>query len=136
MRKILIALFAFVAFSTLSRPALAQLDASVAKPPVAKKLPKTSTIHGDTRLDNYFWLRDKKSKEVNDYLEAENAYTKAVMKPTEGFQEELYKEMLGRIKQTDLSVPYRLGDYWYYSRTEKGKQYPIHCRKKGTLERK
>jgi oligopeptidase B len=114
----------------------AQLDPNVARPPVANKLPKTSAIHGDLLLDNYFWLRDKKSKEVIDYLEAENAYTAAVMKPTESFQETLYKEMLARIEQTDLSVPYRLGGYWYYTRTEQGKQYPIHCRKKGSLEGK
>jgi oligopeptidase B len=131
MRKVLFGCFALL---VLPSSVLAQLDPSVAKPPLAKKLPKASSIHGDARLDNYFWLRDKKSKEVLDYLEAENAYTKGVMKPTEDFQKTLYKEMLGRIEQTDLSVPYRLGDHWYYTRTEKGKQYPIHCRKKGNLE--
>jgi oligopeptidase B len=113
-----------------------QLDPSVASPPVAKKIPKTFTIHGDTRVDDYFWLRDKKSPEVTAYLEAENAYTAAVMKKTEPFQEKLYQEMLSRIKQTDLAVPYRLGGWWYYTRTEKGKQYPIHCRKRGSLDAK
>jgi oligopeptidase B len=127
MRKVIFGCFALL---VLPSSVLAQLDPSVAKPPIANKVPKTSTIHGDTRLDNYFWLRDKKSKEVLDYLEAENAYTWAMMKPTEDFQKALYKEMLGRIEQTDLSVPYRLGDHWYYARTQKGKQYPIHCRKK------
>src|SRR5262245_63971936 len=99
-------------------------------------VPRTSAIHGDVRVDDYYWLREKSNPEVLAYLEAENAYTQAVMKPTEPFQAALYKEMLGRIKQTDLSVPYRLGDYFYYTRTEQGKQYPIHCRKRGSLDGK
>ena len=82
-------------------------------------------------VDNYFWLRDKPNPEVRAYLEAENAYTDAVMKPTEAFQKKLYDEMLGRIKETDVEVPYREGDYFYYVRTEAGKQYGIRCRKKG-----
>src|SRR5262249_42623687 len=110
------------------------LNPQVAKPPVAKKVAKTTVLHGDTRVDDYQWLCDKTDKEVIAYLDAENAYTAAVMKPTEGLQETLYKEMLGRIKQTDLSVPYRLGDYLYYTRTVQGKQYSIHCRKKDSLE--
>ena len=103
-------------------------------PPVAKKNPKTAQIHGETIVDDYFWLRDKPNPEVQSYLEAENAYTEAVMKPTEAFQEALYKEMLARIKETDENVPYRQRGYFYYSRTEQGKQYPIYCRKKGSLE--
>ena len=103
-------------------------------PPVAKKVPKMDVLHGERRVDDYYWLRDKTKPEVISYLEAENAYTASVMKPTEAFQEALYQEMLGRIKQTDLSVPYRYGGYYYYSRTEEGKQYPIHCRKKGSLD--
>ncbi len=103
-------------------------------PPVAKKVPKMDVLHGERRVDDYYWLRDKTKPEVISYLEAENAYTASVMKPTEAFQEALYQEMLGRIKQTDLSVPYRYGGYYYYSRTEEGKQYPIHCRKTGSLE--
>ena len=92
------------------------------------------TLHGDTLKDDYFWMREKDNPKVRAYLEAENAYTDAFMKPTEAFQKALYDEMLGRIKQTDLSVPYRDGGWFYYSRTEKGKQYPIYCRKKGSLE--
>ncbi|MFO0967473.1 MAG: S9 family peptidase [Gemmataceae bacterium] len=107
-----------------------------ATPPVAKKAPHFEALHGDKLLDNYFWLRDKKSPEVMAYLEAENAYADAVMKPTRKLQEKLYQEMLGRIKQTDLSVPYRRGAYWYYTRTEEGKQYPIYCRKPGSLDGK
>src|SRR5262249_36340727 len=100
------------------------------------KVPRTTTLHGDTLVDNYFWLREKTNSEVTSYLEAENAYTAAVTKPIDGLRESLYKEMLGRIKETDLSVPYKLGDYLYYTRTEKGNQYPIHCRKRGSLEAK
>jgi oligopeptidase B len=122
--------------STLLNLLPAQVDPNGAAPPVAKRIPRTFTLHGDTLVDNYFWLREKSNPEVIRYLEAENAYTNAVMKPTERFQENLYKEMLARIKETDLSVPYRLGNYWYYTRTEQGQQYAIHCRKRGSLEAK
>jgi oligopeptidase B len=100
------------------------------QPPVAKKVPHETDINGRKLVDNYFWLREKSNPEVKAYLEAENAYTDAVMKPTEGFQQKLYGEMLSRVKETDVEVPYREGDYFYYSRTEAGKQYPIRCRKK------
>ncbi len=108
--------------------------ASVPTPPVAKKVPKTTEINGTKLVDNYYWLRDKKNPEVSAYLEAENAYTNAVMKPTEPLQKKLYAEMLSRIKETDVDVPYKEGDYFYYSRTEAGKQYQIRCRKKGSLD--
>ncbi len=104
------------------------------EPPVAKRMAKVNTVHGERRQDDFFWLREKENPEVRTYLEAENAYTDSVMKGTEPFQEALYKEILGRIKQTDLSVPFRRGEYFYYSRTEEGKQYPIFCRKKENLE--
>jgi oligopeptidase B len=103
---------------------------SLPKPPVAKIVAHVSEVNGHKMVDNYFWLRDKPNPEVRAYLEAENAYTDAVMKPTEGFQKKLYAEMLGRIKETDVEVPYREGDYFYYVRTEAGKQYPIRCRQK------
>jgi len=103
-------------------------------PPAAKVVPKPDTLHGDIRIDNYYWLRDRYNPEVIEYLEAENRYTETMMKHTEEFQEELYKEILSRIKETDLSVPEKLDDYYYYSRTEEGKQYPIYCRKKGNLD--
>ncbi|HUS08391.1 MAG TPA: S9 family peptidase [Bryobacteraceae bacterium] len=99
------------------------------KPPVAPRQPHEVTRHGDKRIDPYFWLRDRKNPEVIAYLEAENKYTEAVMKPTEALQKKLYGEILGRIKETDLSVPARQGKYLYYSRTEQGKQYSIFCRK-------
>ena len=98
-------------------------------PPVAKKVEKVHLLHGDPRPDPYFWLRDKPNPEVAAYLEAENAYTDAVLKPTEPLQKALYDEMLSHVKETDLSVPYRDGAFLYYYRTEKGKQYRIHCRK-------
>ncbi len=114
--------------------ALAQVTNVAVQPPVAKKVPHETTIHGRTLRDDYFWLRQKSDPDVTRYLEAENAYTEEVMAPTKGLQENLYKEMLGRIKQTDLTVPTRIGDYVYYSRTEEGKQYPYRCRRKGSME--
>src|SRR5579871_6105057 len=104
------------------------------QPPVAKIVPKTMSLHGDTRVDNYFWLRDRNDPDTKAYLEAENRYTEAMMKHTEPLQAKLYSEILGRIKQTDLSVPVRRDDYFYYSRTEEGKQYAIYCRKRGSLD--
>jgi oligopeptidase B len=100
------------------------------QPPVARKIPKIDVVHGDVRQDDYFWLREKDSAEVTAYLEAENAYADTVLKPTEEFQTTLYKEMLARIKEDDQSVPYPYGGWLYYSRTETGKQYSIHCRKR------
>ena len=103
-------------------------------PPIAKKVPHVTDINGHKLVDNYFWLRDKPNPEVRAYLEAENAYTDAVMKPTEPFQKKLYDEMLSRIKETDVDVPYKEGDYFYYSRTEAGKQYQIRCRRKASMD--
>jgi oligopeptidase B len=100
------------------------------KPPVARREPVEHVLHGDRRVDHYAWLRHKEDPEVIAYLKAENAYTDAILKPTELFQERLYKEMLGRILQTDLSVPYQLRRYHYFTRTEEGKQYAIHCRRR------
>jgi oligopeptidase B len=102
-------------------------------PPVAKKVPRTIEVHGTKLSDDFFWMRDKKNPEVIAYLEAENAYTDAMTKQTAEFQERLYKEMLSRIKQTDTNVPYRLGGYLYYTRTEEGKQYPVYARRKGEM---
>ena len=104
------------------------------RPPAARRVSKVGVLHGEKRQDDYFWLRHKDDPQVRAHLEAENAYADSVMKPTEPLQGELYSEMLGRIKETDLSVPFRKGEYFYYSRTEKGKQYPIYCRRKGSLE--
>src|ERR1700687_4436695 len=103
-------------------------------PPVAKTVPVFTTLFGDTRTDPYAWLRDRNDADTIQYLEAENAYTQAMTKSTENLQAKLYAEMLGRIKQTDLSVPVKRDEYFYYSRTEEGKQYAIYCRKQGSLE--
>ena len=115
---------------TASAPHLTAQDLT---PPIAKIVARIDTIHGDVRTDNYFWIREKSNPEVIAYLEKENAYTAARMKHTEALQQKLYDEMLSRIKETDLSVPYADHGYWYYNRTEKGKSYPIHLRKKGSL---
>jgi oligopeptidase B len=119
----------------VTAPGLAAADGTEApRPPMAKKVMKVDTLHGKKLVDEYYWMRDRKNPEVKAYLETENAYADAFMKPTEALQAKLYEEMLGRIKETDLSVPYRQAGYFYYSRTEKGKQYPIYCRKKGSLD--
>ena len=123
----------FLAVALAVPPTQAEQSAPT-QPPVATKRPHTTEIHGYTLTDDYFWLREKGNPEVIKYLEGENAYTEEVMKATKGFQETLYTEMLGRIKQTDLSVPSRIGDYFYYSRTEEGKQYPYMCRRKGSMD--
>ncbi len=104
------------------------------QPPPTEKKPKITEINGDRLVDNYFWLREKTNPAVIAHLEAENAYTAAVMKPTGALQDQLYTEILSHIKQTDTNVPYRWGNSYYYSRTVEGKQYPIYCRKQGSLD--
>lgn len=104
------------------------------QPPVARQTPKELISHGDLRVDPYFWMRDRSDPDTIAYLEAENAYTEAVMKPLGGLKTQIYDEILSRIRQTDLSVPVKEGEFYYYLRTEEGKQYPIWCRKKGSLE--
>src|SRR5271157_6078384 len=101
-------------------------------PPIARPQHTETVLHGTVLTDNYAWLRDKESPEVTAYLEAENAYAQAVMAPLDGLRDKLYDEMLSHIKQTDVSVPYRDGHWWYYTRTEEGLQYGIHSRKRGT----
>ncbi len=95
--------------------------------PVAKKIAKELTVHGDTRIDNYFWLNQRKDQEVIDYLKAENAYTEKVMEPLKGFRESLFEEMKGRVKETDMSVPYKKDGWFSYldSRTIR-LHYNIH----------
>ena len=99
-------------------------------PPVALVIPKVDTLHGEVRTDNYFWLRHKSDPRVISYLEQENAYTAAKMKHTEPLQQRLYAEMLGRVKETDVSVPYRENGYLYWNATEKGKSYPVFMRRR------
>lgn len=104
------------------------------EPPVAPRIAHVDTLHGEVRVDDYFWLREKTNPAVISYLDAENTWTASGLKHTEGLQERLYREMLGRIKENDFSVPYREGDWWYYTRTEQGKSYPIFARKRSTLQ--
>jgi oligopeptidase B len=109
------------------------IDTPALRPPLARKEHKEATLHGVTLVDDYAWLRDKENPDVTAYLEAENAYADAVMAPYASLRDELYTEMLSHIKQTDVSVSYRDGLHWYYTRTEEGLQYGIHCRKRGTF---
>jgi oligopeptidase B len=113
---------------------MTQTGSGTPLPPVARKVPRLQVIHGEAFQDDYGWLRDRDNPEVHSLLRAENAYTDAVMRHTEAFQETLYTEILGRIKEDDRSVPYRFGRHLYYSRTETGKQYPILCRQGGNPE--
>jgi oligopeptidase B len=130
---------------TLCCAILSCSKAPPAQPPVAKKIEKELTIHNDSRIDNYHWMRlsdeqknsespDAQTEDVLDYLNAENTYTKSVLNHTETFQEKLYTEIIGRIKQTDESVPYKKNGYFYYTRYEEGKEYPIYCRKIESME--
>jgi oligopeptidase B len=105
-----------------------------AAPPIARKETKETTLHGVTLTDDYAWLRDKDAPEVREYLEAENSYVESVTAPLAGLRDQLYNEMLSHIKQTDISVPYRDGAWWYYARTEENLQYPISCRKRAAAE--
>ena len=110
------------------------LQAENLAPPMARAIPRVEVLHGDTRVDHYYWMRERSNPEVVAYLEAENRHTESVMRHTQGLQEQLYQEMRARIKETDLSVPERLDGYLYYTRTEAGGQYPILCRKPGCLD--
>jgi len=99
-------------------------------PPLAPKRPHPITQHGQSRTDDYFWMRERDDPAVMEYLLAENAYLDEMLGHTQPLQEQLYLEMKARIKEDDNTVPERFGDYFYYQRTETGKQYPIYCRKK------
>lgn len=103
-------------------------------PPRAPRKPVLTEVHGQKRVDDYHWLRNKQSRQVRAYLKAENDYTAAMMKPSQSLQKTLYREMLARIKETDVDVPYRDGGHFYYSRTRKGKQYRIYCRRPGRVD--
>jgi oligopeptidase B len=139
MKRTISLLFLLLSISLVnSSPALAQDGngnaSSKLNPPMTEKKAKVTDIHGEKLMDNYFWLREKTNPAVIAHLEAENAYTTAMMKHTESLQEKLYNEILSHIKQTDVNVPYQRGDYFYYTRTVEGQQYPIFARKHRTLE--
>ncbi|MBS1855095.1 MAG: S9 family peptidase [Acidobacteria bacterium] len=123
-----------VRFVTLLTSALMTLYSQTPTPPSAPRHDHRDARHGETVIDPYFWMREKSNPEVVRYLESENAYTQAMTANLKPFEDKLYQEMLGRIKQTDLDVPVRRGDYLYYARTEQGKQYPIRCRRKGGMQ--
>jgi oligopeptidase B len=103
------------------------------RPPVARKVPKRLETHGDVRTDDYYWIRERANPGVIEYIEAENRYALDFMRHTEGLQKKLFEEMKARTNEIDSSVPERIDDFYYYTRTEAGKQYPIHCRKRGSL---
>lgn len=102
--------------------------------PVAAKIPRELSIHGDARMDNYYWLNDRENPDVIAYLTAENAYKDEMLSHTKAFQEKLFEELKGRIKEEDQSVPYKKNGYWYITRYEQGQEYPIYSRKRETLE--
>ena len=125
----------FICFSALFVVACGETTPKVtAEPPLAKIEPTELEQHGDVRVDNYYWLNQRGTEPVESYLHAENDYSEAMMAHTEALQATLVKEFTERIKQTDESVPYRLGDYFYYTRTEDGKDYPIYARKPGSTD--
>ncbi len=109
------------------------MEKTSTNPPVAEQISKALKLHGDTRIDPYYWLNERENPAVVSYLEAENAYREAAMRHTEPLQEKLFSEIKGRIKEDDASVPYKKNGYWYYVRFEKGKEHPIYCRKEGSL---
>jgi oligopeptidase B len=125
-----------ISFTLIGWFSAISLAGQTPQPPRAPVIEHREMRYGTTVVDNYFWLRGKSNPEVIKYLQQENAYTEAMTRRLKPFEDALYSEMLSHIKQTDLSVPVRRGDYYYYSRTEEGKQYPIQCRKKGSLEGK
>jgi oligopeptidase B len=118
---------------TLATTMVSAQSAPAPQPPVAEKIHTEKPINGAVLVDDYVWLRERSSPQVRQYLEAENAYAEAVTASQKPFAEKLYQETLSHIKQSDTTVPYQKHGYWYYSRTEEGKQYPVLCRKKETL---
>lgn len=109
-------------------------EVKTVKPPVAEQIDTAMTIHGDTRIDKYYWMNDRNDPKVIAYLKAENDYLDTMMEPAAGMRKKLYEEMRGRIMETDASVPYLKNGYYYYTRFTEGKEYPVYCRKKGSLE--
>lgn len=124
----LVTTMAIIACNTTNEKKLEKINVT---PPVAEKIKKEMTIHGDTRIDDYYWLNERENPRVIAYLTAENKYLDTMLSPIKDFREKLYEEMRGRIKEKDESVPYFENGYLYYTRFEEGKEYPIYCRKKG-----
>jgi oligopeptidase B len=109
------------------------LAADTSAPPIAKIIPRADTLFGDVRVDNYYWLRNKADSAVINFIKAENSYTQEKTAHLKGLEDNLYNEMVARLKETDTTAAQKINDYWYYSRTEKSKQYAVFCRRKGTL---
>jgi oligopeptidase B len=130
MKRVLLLLFTVVLFASCGSPK----TWGEAEPPIAEKIEKMLTMHGDTRIDFYYWMNDRENPEVISYLEAENAYLEAKMAFTADLQQSLFDEMRGRIKEDDQSAPYYFNGYYYYTRYETGSEYPIYCRRKGSME--
>ena len=135
MKSILLSLAALLIFSCNNKPSN-KLMSDLNQPPLANKIPKELKIHGDVRVDEFYWLNDRENPEVIDYLNKENDYYKQETKHTKKFQEDLFEEMKSRIKKDDSSVPYKYNGYWYITKYEKGKDYPIYTRKKESLDSK
>ena len=133
MKSILLSLAALLIFSCNNKPSN-KLMSDFNQPPIANKIPKELKIHGDVRVDEFYWLNDRENPEVIDYLNKENDYYKQETKHTKNFQEDLFEEMKSRIKKDDSSVPYKYNGYWYITKYEKGKDYPIYTRKKESLD--
>ncbi len=139
--KLIICLLALLAVSCKNETQESSMDQSSTirertvntEAPVAPKIDKELSIHGDTRIDPYYWLNQREDQNVIDYLNAENDYTSELLKDTENYQDAIYEEIVGRIAQTDMSVPYKRNGYYYLTRYEEGKEYPIHSRKLGKL---
>ncbi|MDX1762045.1 MAG: oligopeptidase B, partial [Christiangramia sp.] len=131
MKRLLVFLLGCVTFATAQKKNDLKKDIQA---PTAKKVAKELEKHGDVRIDNYFWMNQREDPEVIAYLQAENEYNEKMTSHTKEFQEELFEEMKGRIKEDDESVPYKLNGYWYITRFEKGFDYPIYSRKKESLD--
>ena len=146
-KKILSTFFLSTIFAIACKNDAKIMKSTDANAPIAEKQPTKLEKHGDVRIDNYFWMRlsdeqkvapvkDAQTQKVIQYLESENTYYETVTAYTKDFQEELFQEMKGRIKEDDSSVPYKENGYYYITRYETGKQYPIYSRKKGSLDAK
>lgn len=130
--KLILSCLCIIFANSYSQTATLKMSKNII-PPVAKKISKTLEKHGDKRVDDYFWLNDRENTEVIDYLNQENEYYEQMTAHTKDFQKKLFEEMKGRIKEDDSSVPYFFNGYWYITRYETGKDYPIYSRKKGSL---
>ena len=134
MKQILLLSLVIFTFASACKQPKDNTLKNTIQPPIAQKIPENLEKHGDLRIDNYYWLKDRENEEVIDYLERENDYYEKMTAHTKELQSNLFDEMKARIKEDDSSVPYKYNGYWYITRFEKGKDYPIYSRKKETLD--